>query len=185
MGPAEENLLFSLEGNRYLGKHLTLNAGAGYKYILDRDHEGGENFTNVDSRRLSAGLSVTDLPMAGFSFDLFGSYYLHPTEDFYEITAEVGYLFTPRLQVSTGATRGVYDFSDWLLFHETGGVQASNVVFLETRYQLSSRWRIVLRGEYEDVDGWSEDAYMVSVRVDYHYRTPPPNEGGAPAHGPQ
>ncbi|OGV63397.1 MAG: hypothetical protein A3K19_30895 [Lentisphaerae bacterium RIFOXYB12_FULL_65_16] len=180
MGPSEEQLSLSLDGNYYLGEHYTLSAGGGYRYILDQSKEGGENVANVDSGRLSAGFSVADVPIDGLTFDLSASYYSHPDESFYDVTGELGYTFTPRFRASGGVTHQLYDYTDELLYvdrlgrpipDENGGEQMSDVFFVESQYKLSNRWRFVTRGEYEVADELAEDAYMVSVRVDYHFRT--------------
>ena len=182
MRPAEEQLSFSINGNRYLGDHFTVSAGGGYKYILDREREGGQNTANVDSKRVTLGFSVADLPTPGLDLDLFASYYRHPDEDYCDLNGEIGYAFTPRFRASCGVTYAEYDFAEYLPFRdrfgqripdENGGRQTSRLVFLEAQYRPSARWRILGRAELEDVEQLSEDAYAVSLRVDYHLWTSP------------
>ena len=181
MGPLEEHVLLSLDVNRYLGEHVTLSAGGSYRDFMDRDKEGGENFTNVDSARITAGFSVSDLPTPGLNFGLYANHYRNPEESSWDLTGEIGYTFSPRLEASCGVTRIRYDFSDDYFFRdrfdrrvidENGGTHTGSLLFFEVRYKPAARWRIVVRGEREDTDGLPEEhSYLLSLRIDYRFRT--------------
>lgn len=184
MGPADENLYLSLDGNRYLGQYVTLNAGAGYKYLVDRAQRSDANFTNVDSQRFTTGITVADWPIHGLVMDFAGSYYLHPDENFYELTSEVGYDFTKKFHAGCGVTWGQYEYNDWLPFvdrfnnpvpaqDDRGGIQTTTTRFVEAQYKFNTKWRVAVRAEDEEVPEMSGDAYAIKLRVDYHFRTSP------------
>ncbi|NOY82188.1 MAG: hypothetical protein GXP31_14415 [Kiritimatiellaeota bacterium] len=179
MRPVDKYLFFSFDANRYLGEHYTLSLGGSYKRVLDRAKEGGENFTNIDNSRLSAGFSVVDLPIPNLTFEVFASRYRHPAEGLWDLTGEVGYRFTPRFKASCGATKARYRFSDELFFldrfgqpipDETGGIKVSDVVFVEMRCKPAEHWLVALRCERETADDLSGNAYRIDLRVDYRFR---------------